>query len=242
LCIYTFFHLKYLLFSTQTFLLTGYNSNDRHQSFGLTSIHSNLYHSLPHDTIRFDIMRINAAIAAAIMAATVSAAALPATTDAAPAVATEAAAPMELVEIPDEDLFDIEDIEEMEKRSADPKFTWKQYRPFGLPVGRRDAEADPKFSFFKTPKFGHFSWIQYRPVGLPLGRRDAEAEADAKFTWKQYRPFGLPVGKREAEAEAEADAKFTWKQYRPFGLPVGKRDAEAEAEAEAYAEAFPDEE
>jgi hypothetical protein len=140
LCIYTFFHLKYFLFSTQTFLLTGYNSNDRHQSFGHTSIHSNIYHSLQHDTIRFDIMRINAAIAAVIMAATVSAAALPATTDAAPAVATEAAAPMELVEIPDEDLFDIEDIEdieEMEKGSADPKFTWKQYRPFGLPVGKR---------------------------------------------------------------------------------------------------------
>jgi hypothetical protein len=143
--LFFFFLLKYFLFSPHTFLTTGYNYNDRYQSFDYKSTLSNLYHSLQQDTIWSAIMRFTAAIAAAILAVTVSAAALPA------AVAMAEAAPAAVAE----EEFDIG------KRDADAEPGWvPKWRPIGLPYGKRDAEADAEPGW--VPK--------WRPIGLLYGK------------------------------------------------------------------------
>jgi mating pheromone alpha-factor len=188
-------------------------------------------------------MRFNAVITAYILAVTVSGAALPATEEAATndVSAPAPAAPESHEEAPTEEpdyppppfVFDEKMMEEGQfmKRdaSADAEagWTWYPYRPYGLPIGKRsaDAEAAPE----ADAKSG-WTWYPYRPYGLPIGKRDAKAapEADARrgWTWLPYRPYGLPIGKREAEAVPKADAKagWTWTPYRPYGLPVGKRE------------------
>jgi mating pheromone alpha-factor len=136
-------------------------------------------------------MKINAAIAAAIMAATVSAAALPQTTEATAATTTEAAAAptevaapadiheaMTLVEVLNDYPEDVE-FKEFKKRAAEAGFHWTQWRPFGLPYGK---------SISRNPN------TYLRPTLTILG--DASAEAEAKFRWTQWRPFGLPYGRR----------------------------------------------
>lgn len=84
-------------------------------------------------------MRFNAVIAACILAVTVSGAALPtedaATTDAATITTTEA----EIIETAPED----DDDEQFEKRDAARwKYNGWRYRPYGLPVGKREADAE----------------------------------------------------------------------------------------------------
>jgi mating pheromone alpha-factor len=89
-------------------------------------------------------MRFNAVIAAYILAATVSGAALPvaeeSTDIAAPEAPIEESAPAEFDDSEDYDF----DFEEFSKRDADPEAGWttRPWRPVGLPVGKRDAEAE----------------------------------------------------------------------------------------------------
>jgi mating pheromone alpha-factor len=81
-------------------------------------------------------MRFNAVIAAYILAATVSGAALPVAEE-----STDIAAPE--APIDDSEGYDF-DFEEFSKRDADPEAGWttRPWRPVGLPVGKRDAEAE----------------------------------------------------------------------------------------------------
>jgi mating pheromone alpha-factor len=164
-----------------------------------------LCHSFDNTFWILFIMRFNAVIAAYILAVTVSGAALPVAEDA----TTEVSAPESTEDVAtDYPLFDIdeEDIEFL-KRDAAPEADAEAeagYRPYGLPSGKRIADAEP--------------W-KYRPYGMPSGKRSADAEP-----WK-YRPYGMPSGKRSADAEP-------WK-YRPYGMPSGKRSADADADAEA---------
>ncbi|KAF1943624.1 hypothetical protein EJ02DRAFT_453100 [Clathrospora elynae] len=166
-------------------------------------------------------MRINAVIAAAIMAATTSGAALPIPTDiTAPALDTKSEPEMFLEDY---------DGGEVEKRFVDAEAGLKwtpTYRPIGLP-DKRDAEADAEAKLKWTPT--------YRPLGWGSFKRDAEAEAEAdaeaKLKWTpSYRPLGWGSFKRDAEAEADAEAKLKWiPSYRPLGWNSFKREADAEA-------------
>jgi mating pheromone alpha-factor len=158
-----------------------------------------LCHSFDNTFWILFIMRFNAVIAAYILAVTVSGAALPVAEDA----TTEVSAPESTEDVAtDYPLFDIdeEDIEFL-KRDAAPEADAEAeagYRPYGLPSGKRSADAEP--------------W-KYRPYGMPSGKRSADAEP-----WK-YRPYGMPSGKRSADADADAEAG-----YRPYGRPSGKRE------------------
>lgn len=189
-------------------------------------------------------MRFNAIIAATILAAAVSGAAIvnpaPGATEVADATTdtTESTfdgpSAEDLANFP-EDVYYVEEGEKdegtVEKRNAEAEagdWVWSpKWRPIGLPVGNRDAEAQPE------AKAGDRVWSpKWRPVGLPVGKRDAEAQPDANagnWVWSpKWRPVGLPVGKRDAQPEAEAEAgNWVWSpKWRPVGLPVGKRDAE----------------
>lgn len=152
-------------------------------------------------------MRFNAVIAATILAATVSGAAIanPAPTEVAEATsdATETTidgpSAEDLANFP-EDLYYVEEGDEtkgtVQKREAGDWVWSPKWRPVGLPVGKRDAEAQPE------AEAGDWVWSpKWRPVGLPVGKRDAAAEADAgNWVWSpKWRPVGLPVGKRDAE-------------------------------------------
>jgi mating pheromone alpha-factor len=234
-------------------LITSTSHNHLSPSIKLLS---DVYHSFDDTLWTLFIMRFNAVIAAYILAVTVSGAALPATEEAATndVSAPAPAAPESYEEAPTEEpdyppppfVFDEKMMEEGQfmKRdaSADAEagWTWYPYRPYGLPIGKRsaDAEAAPE----ADAKSG-WTWYPYRPYGLPVGKRSADAEAapeanaEAGWTWTPYRPYGLPIGKRDAEAAPEADARrgWTWLPYRPYGLPIGKRDAEAAPGADAKA-------
>jgi hypothetical protein len=54
----------------------------------------------------------------------------------------------------------------MTKPEAEPEpgFSWRQWRPIGLPYGKRDAMAEAEAE-------PGFSWRQWRPIGLPYGKR-----------------------------------------------------------------------
>ncbi|KAJ8107723.1 hypothetical protein OPT61_g8671 [Boeremia exigua] len=103
-------------------------------------------------------MRFNAVIAAAVLAATVSGAAI-----AKPA--PEATETTEEAPADDSDIFfyaEGEDEDSVSKREAeaDPQWVWSpKFRPPGLPVGKREAEAG---KWVWSPKF--------RPPGLPVGK------------------------------------------------------------------------
>ena len=132
-------------------------------------------------------MRFNAVIAATILAATVSGAAIaqPAPTEVAEATTettVDGPSAEDLANFP-EDIYYVEEGDEIEgtvqKREASDWVWSPKWRPVGLPVGKRDAEANPK------AKAQDWVWSpKWRPVGLPVGKRDAQPEADAgNWVW-----------------------------------------------------------
>jgi mating pheromone alpha-factor len=131
-------------------------------------------------------MRFTPVIAACVLAVTVSGAALPAADETTPEVATETTTPSTTEKVHSE-MLDFPpppfDFEEFEKRDADAKPYWRggngwsfyPYRPYGLPAGKRsaDAEAAPEAKAEPYWKGGNgWSFYPYRPYGLPAGKRE----------------------------------------------------------------------
>lgn len=114
-------------------------------------------------------MRFNAIIAATILAATVSGAAI---ANPAPQPTEVASNTDDLFDLPEGSYFVEEGDESLTKRDAKKVWVWTPpYRPIGLPVGKRDAEAAPE----AEPEAGNWVWTPpYRPIGLPVGKRDAQ--------------------------------------------------------------------
>jgi mating pheromone alpha-factor len=83
----------------------------------------------------------------------------------------------------------------MHKRSADAEadpeaeadWNFTPWRPWGLPAGKRDADAEAEY----------FAAMHKRSADAEA---DPEAEADWNFT--PWRPWGLPAGKRGLEFRA----------------------------------------